>query len=108
MAEIDYETEKCWDIEEERPIKLNVEKLSNGTLRLFPDPMTMSYETYEDLDMGHVHPFGNDDTREDRIGVSYRSYDYEDGSCEFIARSEKDLKKWLAYPKYDGIVTLNN
>jgi len=100
------EKESYQGIKEKRPIKVEIEKMSKGRLRIKVPPMTMRYETWQSLDHKHLHPFKNDDYSTDRIGVDYTSYDYEDGSAEFVARSKEDLKKWLNYPEYKGIVKI--
>jgi hypothetical protein len=68
--------------------------------------MTMTYKTYEFLDHTHHHPFGKNDYSDKVIGVAASSYDYENGECEFIARSQEDLTKWLNFPKYKGIIKI--
>ncbi len=98
--------EQYKEIKEKRPIHVNIIKRPKGQLLIKVPPMTMSYETWQKLDHGHLHPFGHDDYSDDRIGVAGSSYNYKDGSAEFKVRSKEDLKKWLKYPKYKGIIKI--
>ena len=82
-ADINYDTEKSWQIKEKRPIKVKVKSAGNH-YRIIVPPMSMKYDTFQDLD-----DYGGESN------VSTSSYDYEDGSSVFLADSIDDIKKWL-------------
>lgn len=77
MAEIDYNKEKCWIIQEKRPIQVQVVKTQRGDWRLLITGMSMLYETF-DLLTTTILP--------DRMyGMSY---DYIDGKAEITLTQE--------------------
>jgi hypothetical protein len=75
------EGEASWGIKDKFPIKLTV-TLRNGSYRMTPKPMAMSYKTYEHLDKNHRHQ---------DIAVSYGSYDYETGATYFNGKTKEDV-----------------
>lgn len=85
--------ENCWSIKEERPISVSVWNRDDGTCDIKAEPMTMKYETWEHLDMNHRHQ---------DINVKHFSYDYRDGSAEFIAHQRAEVNLWLE--RYSDIV----
>lgn len=94
MSEINYETEKCWTINESRPIPIEIET-NFGGLRLCAEPMTMGYETWGHLTMNH---------RTQDIYVTQSFYDYQTGECMFNARTREDIRLWAE--KYSYIVRI--
>ena len=88
--------EKCWNIKEVRPIPVSICTENNKPIYISVAPMTMRYETWENLSANHRHQ---------DIAVTIRSYDYEDGECLLIADDKKALYAWLK--KYDDIIILD-
>lgn len=86
--------EKCWSIQEIRPIRVQVQ----GNKVLVP-PMTMKYDTFMDLDECHRHRHSTEESFTDqygaKIGVAGLSYDYMNGEAVFSFLSDTDLSLWL-------------
>jgi len=87
-------SEKCWKIEENRPIKIHTRPAVHG-IWIEIDAGMMKYETWQHLSQNHRHQ---------DIGVCYSCYDYKDGKCEFKAENQQELDKWL--DKYKDIVSI--
>lgn len=86
--------EKCWKIQETLPVKVATVKRHDHKIDIIIPPMKMKYETWQFLDNNH---------RFQDIAVQYTFYDYNTGTCEFTANSEKDLHLWLE--KYSDFIT---
>ena len=86
-------SEECWGIIEERPIPVDVIRNYLGYYIITGDDLTLRYETFEHLDMNHIHS---------EIKVSASSYDYHTGEFRFIAEDKEAIEKWLK--KYKDIV----
>lgn len=82
MAEIDYEKEKCWQIKEQRPIKVFKSKRDVDRWVIDVKPMVMEYETFNYLTMNINH-------------WRYCDYDYENGEARIVVTDEglKELEK---------------
>lgn len=83
MAEINYTTEKCWSIKEKLPIKAKLQKIGGGYNVVIP-PMTMTYETFEDIHMSITHM--------ETFGIRY---DYTNGKLNLNV-TEQGLKELRA------------
>ena len=80
-GEINWSKEKSWKIKDQFPIEVFVEKSRTGEYYIVKvPPMTMSYETYMDLDS-----FG-------KVDVS--TYDYENGEAGFTSSTLDNIKEW--------------
>jgi len=80
-AEIDYEKEKTWGIQDKFPIEVTVKKGWTGNYyTIEPKPMDVSYDTFIDLGSG-----GN---------VDYTSYDYTTGEAQWTSDSLEQIKQW--------------
>ena len=80
-AEIDYEKEKTWKIQDKFPIEVTVKKGWTGNYyTIEPKPMDISYDTFIDL--------GSDGN------VDYSSYDYTTGEANWTSDSLEQIKKW--------------
>jgi hypothetical protein len=80
-AEIDYEKEKTWRIQDKFPIEVTVKKGWTGNYyTIKPKPMDISYDAFIDLGSG-----GN---------VGYRSYNYITGEAQWISDSLEQIKQW--------------
>ena len=80
-AEIDYEKEKTWRIQDKFPIEVTVKKGWTGNYyTIEPKPMDISYDTFIDLGSG-----GN---------VDYTSYDYTTGKARWTSNSLEQIKQW--------------
>jgi len=80
-AEIDYEKEKTWRIQDKFPIEVTVKKGWSGNYyTIEPKPMDISYDTFMDLGSNK--------------GVSYTSYDYTTGEAQWTSDSLKQIKQW--------------
>lgn len=98
--------EQCWNIKEDLPVEVTIEKHRNG-LRVIVPPMKLTYKTYEMLDHKHLHYYSEYHSRtNDTMSVHAGCYDYDDGACEFFADNIDELNKWLNYEKYKGILTI--
>lgn len=97
--------EKCWFIQEIRPIRVQVQE---NKIRV--SPMTMKYDTFMYLDEYHRHRHNTKesftDQYGDKIGVMGLSYNYMNGEAFFIFLSKKDLLLWLEL--YKEIVYFDN
>ena len=80
-AEIDYEKEKTWRIQDKFPIEVTVKKGWTGNYyTIKPKPMDISYDAFIDLGSG-----GN---------VGYSSYNYITGEAQWISDSLEQIKQW--------------
>lgn len=80
-GEINWDKEKSWNIKDQFPIEVFVEKSWTGTYYVVKVPtMSMSYKTYMDLDI-----FGK---------VDISTYDYENGEATFTSYELDDIKEW--------------
>ena len=80
-AEIDYEKEKTWKIQDKFPIEVTVKKGWTGNYyTIEPKPMDISYDTFIDL--------GSDGD------VSYSSYNYITGEANWTSDSLEQIKQW--------------
>lgn len=84
MADINYRTEKCWSIKEDRPIEVKKIKNRYGEWRIIFEPMTIKYETWQDIVM-NILPNRTYGLR----------YNYADGVANMCVTDEglKDLEK---------------
>jgi hypothetical protein len=81
MADINWNKEKSWGIKDNFPIRVFVEKSWTGRYYVLKATnMSMSYETYIDLDS-----FGK---------VDISTYDYENGEARFISSTLDDIRDW--------------
>ena len=80
-AEIDYEKEKTWRIQDKFPIEVTVKKGWSGNYyTIEPKPMDISYDAFIDLGSG-----GN---------VGYTSYNYTTGKARWTSDSLEQIKQW--------------
>ena len=80
-AEIDYEKEKTWRIQDKFPIEVTVKKGWTGKYyTIEPKPMDISYDAFINL--------GTDGT------VDYNSYDYTTGEAVWTSNSLEQIKQW--------------
>ena len=80
-VEINWEREKSWEIKDQFPIEVFVEKSWTGRYYVVKVPtMSMSYEVFQDLDS-----FGK---------VDISSYDYENGEARFTANTLDEIEEW--------------
>ena len=80
-AEIDYEKEKTWGIQDKFPIEVTVKKGWSGNYyTIEPKPMDISYDAFMDLGSNR--------------DVSYTSYDYTTGEAQWTSDSLKQIKQW--------------
>jgi len=80
-GDINWSKEKSWKIKDQFPIEVFVEKSWTGKYYVVKVPtMSMSYETYMDLDN-----FGK---------VDISTYDYENGEATFTSYTLDDIKEW--------------
>ena len=81
MADINWNKEKSLGIKDKFQIRVFVEKSWTGRYYVVKAPnMSMSYETYIDLDS-----FGK---------VDISTYDYENGEARFISSTLDDIRDW--------------
>ena len=80
-SDINWSKEKSWKIKDQFPIEVFVEKSWTGKYYVVKVPtMSMSYETYRDLDS-----FGK---------VDISTYDYENGEARFTSYTLDNIKEW--------------
>ena len=80
-SDINWSKEKSWKIKDQFPIEVFVEKSWTGKYYVVKVPtMSMSYETYRDLDS-----FG-------KVDISI--YDYENGEARFTSYTLDNIKEW--------------
>jgi hypothetical protein len=80
-GEINWDKEKSWEIKDQFPITVFVEKTWTGRYYIIKAPsMKISYETWEDL------------ASFNKVGMS--SYDYENGEAIWMSNSLDDIKEW--------------
>ena len=80
-AEIDYEKEKTWRIQDKFPIEVTVKKGWSGNYyTIEPKPMDISYDAFIDL--------GSDGN------VGYTSYNYTTGKARWTSDSLEQIKQW--------------
>jgi hypothetical protein len=77
MAEINYDTEKCWQIEEVLPIQATVRKNRQNEWDIIIEKMTVSYDTFIEIETSLLGGYG-------------ASYDYKDGTAT-LSVSDKGL-----------------
>jgi len=91
-GEINWDKEKSWKIKDQFPIEVFVENSWTGKYYVVKVPtMSMSYETYMDLDS-----FGK---------VDISTYDYENGEARFTSNTLDDIKEWGE--KNEDKITIN-
>ena len=107
-AEIDYEKEKTWKIQDKFPIEVTARKGWSGNYyTIEPKPMDISYDAFIDL--------GSDGN------VGYTSYNYTTGEAQWTSDSLEQIKQWeednqdkikVIYPKSlnesKAIITFKN
>ena len=80
-AEIDYEKEKTWKIQDKFPIEVTARKGWSGNYyTIEPKPMDISYDAFIDLGSGE--------------NVDYTSYDYTTGEAQWTSDSLEQIKQW--------------
>jgi hypothetical protein len=80
-AEIDYEKEKTWKIQDKFPIEVTARKGWSGNYyTIEPKPMDISYDVFIDLGSGE--------------NVDYTSYDYTTGEAQWTSDSLEQIKQW--------------
>ena len=80
-AEIDYEKEKTWKIQDKFPIEVTARKGWSGNYyTIEPKPMDISYDAFIDLGSGE--------------NVGYSSYDYTTGEAQWTSDSLEQIKQW--------------
>merc|ERR1712127_543330 len=80
-AEIDYEKEKTWKIQDKFPIEVTARKGWSGNYyTIEPKPMDISYDAFVDLGSGE--------------NVGYTSYDYTTGEAQWTSDSLEQIKQW--------------
>lgn len=80
-AEIDYEKEKTWKIQDKFPIEVTARKGWSGNYyTIEPKPMDISYDAFVDLGSGE--------------NVDYTSYDYTTGEAQWTSDSLEQIKQW--------------
>ena len=99
-------TEKCWKIEEQRPVIVVVEKsLSEKYYCVVVPELKMKYETWEKLgsnlsrkSIEHGRSIGRvytENQHEEANDVSGSSYSYKTGKAYFTASTIEDVNTWL-------------
>ena len=81
MADINWNKEKSWGIKDKFPIRVFVEKSWTGRYYVIKaQNMSMSYETYIDLDSFS------------KVDIS--TYDYENGEARFTSSTLDNIRDW--------------
>jgi len=84
--------QKCWQIKEERPIKVKItETLNKQYYSVLVPEMKMRYETFN-----HLSPVTGK--------IVGGEYNMKNGNTSFFAYTKEDLNEWLE--KYNKIITI--